>query len=135
LGFGEVRGLQYSQGDSMLPLFLVLTVALPLIWLVLEFQEKRWLRIAVGCAAIAMSYFVAVGVGTLQQLNYNAWYGDASQKLIRGTLTELKNDNSQAVIDNLEWLNQRYHPHYENRARYDELANEYVERLTRNSGK
>jgi hypothetical protein len=113
----------------MLVLILVLTITFPVLWLVSEFQERKWLRIVLGCAAISMSFLVAAGVGMLERLNFNAWYGYASQQLIETTLQELKADNKSGVEKNLAWLHARYHPTYENRANYDDLVAEYVSRF------
>ena len=118
----------------MLPIILFLTIAFPVAWFLSEFQDQKWLRIVLGCGAIAMSFLVAAGVGMLQQLNYNTWYGDASQQLIETTLAELKADNKTCVIDNLTWLNGSFHPSYENRENYDELISAYVNRF-KQSGK
>ncbi len=46
---------------------LVLVIGLPVAWLASEFQPKHSVRIALGVAAIAMSYSVAWGVGTLDR--------------------------------------------------------------------
>ena len=106
----------------MLVLILVLVVFFPLLWFVSEFQDRTWLRIVLGCGAIAVSFLVATGVGMLQQLTYNSSYGHASQQLIDMTLNELQANNHSGVVRNLEWLNDRFEPSYENRGNYDELV-------------
>ncbi len=110
----------------MLELILVLTVVLPIAWLASEFQNQVWLRILIGCAAIAMSFLVAYGIGSLEQLNANAWYGDASKDLIDTTIEELENGNTDKVIIKLKLLQSQFQPTYENRARYDKLIEGYV---------
>ena len=72
---------------------------------------------------------VAVGVGTLERLNANAWYGFASKDLVDATLDELQSGNTQGVKDNLRWLQSQFQPTYENRAHYDELVAAYVDRF------
>ena len=113
----------------MLPLILILTIVLPIAWIASEFQNHRWLRVLLGCAAIAMSFLVAYGVGSLEHLNANAWYGGASQNLIETTVEELEKGNTEQVIEELKLLQEQFHPTYENRARYDKLIEDYMSRL------
>ncbi len=103
-----------------------LCVALPVSWLVSEFQPRRWLRIALGCCAIGMCCLVAFVVGTFENFNANAWYGSASKELVDTTLLELEAGHSDKVIQELRVLQSKFQPTYENRARYDELVDEYV---------
>ena len=113
----------------MLPLIVLLTVSLPIAWIASEFQDRRWLRIATGCAAIAASFLVAAGVGTLQHLTANAWYGGASKNLIDTTIDELEQGDSERLLQELKVLQDQFRPTYENRARYDELIKEFMSRL------
>lgn len=115
----------------MLPLILVLTVALPIAWITAEFQSNRWIRITFGCAAIAMSFLVAFGVGSLEHFNANAWYGRASKDLIDTTIEELEGGETERLLQELKTLQQQFHPTYENRARYDKLVGEFMSRLGR----
>lgn len=117
----------------MLPLMLALTVACPVAWFVSEFQSRIWLRVLLGCCAIAVSFGVASLVGMLQQLNYNAWYGYASKELVETTTQQLEAGNSSEVLKNLRWLSSKYEPTYENRARYDELVGEYTRRFDKSN--
>jgi hypothetical protein len=110
----------------MLGLILILVVTLPIAWLASEFQPKRPLRVSLGIAAIAMSYLVAWGVGTLDRFNSNIWYGTASKDLIENTITELENGNADRVIAELRVLKGKLHPTYETRADYDKLVASYV---------
>ncbi len=82
-----------------------------------------------GCSALAASFLVAYGVGTLQHLNANAWYGGASKNLIDTTVDELEEGNTERVIEELKRLQQQFHPTYETRARYDTLIEDYMQRL------
>lgn len=113
----------------MLPSILVLTIALPIAWIASEFQKHRGLRILLGGGAIGMSLLVAYGVGSLEHLNANAWYGGASKNLIDTTIEELEAGNTEQVIEELKVLQEQFHPTYENRARYDKLIEEYMSRL------
>lgn len=113
----------------MLPFFLLLTIALPIAWVASEFQDRRWVRILIGSAALATSFLVAAGVGALEHLNANAWYGGASKNLIDTTIEELERGNTQRVVDELQTLQRSFQPTYENRARYDKLVEEFMTRL------
>jgi cytochrome c biogenesis protein CcdA len=63
----------HDRSPTMRPLILFLTITLPIAWLASEFQDRRWVRIAAGIAALSMSFLVATGVGSLERLNANAW--------------------------------------------------------------
>lgn len=76
-----------------------------------------------------MSFGVASVVGMLQRLNYNAWYGAASQRLIDSAVAEIESGNSERLLPELKRLQMEFHPTYENRARYDQLIDEFVTRL------
>ena len=108
---------------------LVLTIALPVLWLASEFSSSRPLRISLGILALLMSFGVAFVVGTLQRLNYNAWYGTASKKLIHSTVTEIEGGNTERLLTELKRLDAEFHPTYENRGRYDQLIDRFVARL------
>lgn len=113
----------------MLPLILLLTITLPIAWLASEFQDRRWLRIAAGIAALSMSFSVATGVGSLAHLNANAWYGGASKNLIDTTVEEMERGDTERLLKELKILQEQFQPTYENRARYDELIEEFMSRL------
>ena len=113
----------------MIAAILILTVLLPIAWFASEFQGRRWLRMVLGCAALALSFVVAYGFGSLEHLNANAWYGGASKNLIDTTLEELEQGNTERVVEELRTLQEQFHPTYENRARYDKLIEEYMSRL------
>ena len=98
-------------------------------------SASRWLRIVLGCVAIATSFLVAASVGMLQQINYNTWYGDASQQLVQTTLRELEANHTPQVIENLKLLDVRFHPSYENRGSFDKIVKDYVDRLNKSRRK
>ena len=111
---------------------LVLAVALPILWLISEFGSSRPLRILLGVLALLMSFGVAFVVGSLKRLNYNAWYGTASKKLIDSTVIEIESGSIEQLLSELKRVQVQFHPTYENRAQYDELITEFVMRLDDN---
>jgi glucan phosphoethanolaminetransferase (alkaline phosphatase superfamily) len=113
----------------MLLAILCLVILLPLCWLLSEFQDRQWLRILVGVAALSMSYFVAYIVGALTELNYNANYGAASAELIQTVIGSIESGNDAALLRELKQLQKQYHPTYENRASYDQLVQDFVDRM------
>jgi hypothetical protein len=112
-------------------LFVFLAVALLLGWLVSEFRSPRWLRIILGTCAFLSSFGVAAFVGSLEHFNANAWYGHASKELVDTTVAELEKGKTKQVLTELKQLQKQFTPTYENRARYDQLVEEYVRRVTR----
>lgn len=111
---------------------MVLVVVLPLGWLASEFQDNRGLRIFVGVLAIAMSFFVAFVVGSLEQMRSNTYFGDASKKMIETTIYALDDGRIDEVKLGLKELATEYQPSYETRANYDQLVALYVKNLKRN---
>ena len=61
--------------------------------------------------------------------NANAWYGTATKNLIDSTIEGIEKGKSEKVLTELRRLQQQYQPTYENRARYDVLVEETVERM------
>jgi hypothetical protein len=121
----QTSGGQITTMDPSL-IALILVVLLPIGWLASEFHDNRGIRIILGVLAIAMSFFVAFVVGSLEQLRSNTYFGDTSKSLIETTVTELEAGNSEQVLDRLKKLQDKYHPTYETRAGYKELVDEYV---------
>lgn len=76
-----------------------------------------------------MNFFVAVGVGSLERLNANAWYGNASKNLIDTTIEEMERGDTDRLLKELKILQKQFQPTYENRARYDKLIEEFISRL------
>jgi len=108
---------------------LILVVATPMAWAASEFQDRRWLRLTLGSLAISFCFGVAFLVGSLDRLNSNAWFGSASRQLVDTTVSELEAGRQQHVLESLKQLQNDFAPTYENRARYDVLVNEAVERM------
>jgi hypothetical protein len=116
-------------------LVLLLVVAVPIAWFASEFQDRRWLRLALGTLAILLSFGVAALVGSLERFNSNAWFGTATKELIDAAVTELEAGNRARVLRSLKDLRARYAPTYENRARYDMLVQEVVKEMRSPEGK
>lgn len=110
-------------------LVVLLVVGLPIGWLASEFHAGRRLRITLGVLSILMCFGVAWIAGSLTMFNANAWFGGASKSLIDSTLEELEAGNVTLVVEELRRLQEQYAPTYENRARYDRLVEETVQRM------
>jgi hypothetical protein len=117
------------MSDMYLLLILLLAIGLPPTWFVSEFSNYRWLRLLLGCSAIGISFLIAYGVGSLEHLNANVWYGNASQNLVDVTVEEIEKGNGEQVVRELKELQKSFQPSYENRGRYDKLVEQYLERL------
>jgi hypothetical protein len=111
-------------------LFLLLAVAIPIAWFASEFQQRRWLRLLLGCTSLVLiGGGAVVGVTIGERFNSNAWYGGASGDLIDATVEALQEGRTDQVVAELKRLRGRFQPTYENRARYDHLVEEYVEQV------
>ncbi len=105
---------------------LVLAVILPGAWLASEFQPRRGIRIGLGICSMGVMLLIAVVVGTLERLNYNAWYGPISQQLVETTITEIEAGRGESLLPPLRKLRDEFRPSYETRANYDELVRGFV---------
>jgi len=110
---------------------LLLVIVMPLAWFASEFQNRRWVRLVLGSVAILLSFGVASLVGTLERLNANSWFGEATKNLVDETIEQLEAGNQDQVLSALRRLQANYSPTYENRARYDELVKEAVADMRR----
>lgn len=99
----------------MLGFILFLTIALPIAWIVSEFQPRRWLRVTLGCLAISMCFGVAYVVGTLERINYNVWFGNVTKDFVDTTIEKLDAGHSAEVLTEMKRLQSQYAPSYENR--------------------
>ena len=113
----------------MLLAILCLVILLPVCWLVSEFQDRKWFRILLGVAALSISFLVAYVAGALTTLTYNANYGAASAKLIETVIGNVECGNEAALLRELKQLQKQYHPTYENTANYDQLVQDFVDRM------
>lgn len=107
--------------------FLLLVILTPIAWFVSEFKSPRWVRLSLGLATFFLSFGLAFLVGSLNTLNYNAWFGSASKELIDETINGLESGKQERVLIALKVLQKKYQPTYENRARYDELVQETID--------
>ena len=114
----------------MLELILLLVVALPIGWLISEFYDNRTARITLGICAIAMSFGVAWTVGSLDRLQSNIYFSEATKDLIQNTIVELENDNAATVLTQLRALRDDFRPTYETRADYDVLVDRYIHSIS-----
>lgn len=110
----------------MLELTLLLVVALPIAWLVSEFYDNRIARITLGLLALGMSFGVAWIVGSLDRLQSNIYFSEATKDLIQNTIVELENDNVDNVLTHLRLLRDDFEPTYETRDDYDVLVDRYI---------
>ncbi|HUQ69787.1 MAG TPA: hypothetical protein VM165_09710 [Planctomycetaceae bacterium] len=113
----------------MLPIVVFVIVLLPIAWLASEFQDRRWIRITAGCAALLSVGGVAFAVGSLERLNSYSWFGDVTKDFVDGTIVGLEAGRHPQVLDALRKMQAEYNPTYENRARYDELVQAYLRSL------
>jgi hypothetical protein len=114
---------------------LVLVVMTPIAWFASEYQDRRWLRLVLGSAAILLGFGVAFVVGSLERFNSNAWFGSATKELIDVTVHELEAGDKERVLRSLKHLQKQYVPTYEHRARYDHLVQETVAKMRTTEGK
>ncbi len=106
---------------------LVITVALPIAWLVAEFKARSGVRRACGIAAILWSFGVASLVGRLRDFNANVYFTGATKDLLSASAEQLKAGRTEAVIREWSRANDEFQPTYENRARYRQIVDQTIE--------
>jgi len=114
----------------MLELILFLVIAFPIAWLISEFYGNRGARIALGVCAIVMSFGVAWIVGSLDRLQSNIYFSEATKDLIQNTIIELENGKQDAVLAELQALRDDFRPTYETRDDYDVLVDRYIHSIS-----
>jgi len=107
----------------------LLCAALLVAWLVAEFKAGWKTRITLGIVSLAVCSLIAAFVGALQKLNYNAHYGVAAEDLVNATVSRLEEGDTNRVLQVYRGLKSQYHPTYENRAGFRELAEEASRQL------
>jgi hypothetical protein len=111
-------------------LILLAGPALGIAWLIFEFKGSRAQRITCGILALIMLTVVTwFATYVINQLNYNAWYGSATKGMIDETIRGIEAGKSEMVLRELKVFQSEYHPTYENRARYQPLAEQATERM------
>lgn len=113
----------------MLELILGAVVLTPIIWLACEFQNRVWLRIVAGIAAMAAVFMVSQLYMAVKGFDSNSYFGTANQEFIRATISGLKNGNSDRVLKELQTFYNNYEPTYETRANYEELVEAYSKNI------
>ncbi len=114
----------------MLELILLLVVTLPIAWLISEFYGNRAVRIGLGLGAITMAFGVAWIVGSLDRLQSNIYFSEATKDLIQNTIVALEKGKSDEVLDSLTELRSEFRPTYETRDDYDVLVDRYVHAIS-----
>ena len=108
-------------------LMLIVTVGLPVAWLVAEFAARPGLRRALGITTILWSFGVASLVGLLQNFNANIYFTGASKDLLSASVVQLKAGKTAAVIREWSRADSDFQPTYENRARYRQIVDQTIE--------
>ena len=115
-------------------LVLIAVFILPILWFITELKStNKLLRRSLGILAILFSFGLAWTSSKIVRLNYNAWYGLASKRLIDSVVEELENNEIKALLQEMKSLQQDFKPTYESKAHYDALVNEAVKRIKENS--
>jgi hypothetical protein len=113
----------------MNPIFaisLLLTVTLPIAWLVADFKAKPILRRVLGIFAILWSFGIALLVGNLQFFNANSFFSSATKDLLSSSVEQLKSGKTQSVLAAWEKANSEFNATYENRSQYQQIVDEAI---------
>ena len=113
----------------MVYLIPIICLVLFVAWLAAEFKASRRTRVTLGIVSLAACSLIAGFVGALQLLNYNAYFGQAAEDLVSATISRLETGDTNRVLQVLRGLKAQYHPTYENRADFRELAKEAAAQL------
>jgi hypothetical protein len=107
-------------------LFLTITAALPLAWLISDITARPSIRRALGIVTILWSFAVAAIVGLLQNFNANSYFTDASKDLLTASVEQMKAGKTEVVLR--EWLHadDQFHATYENRGKYRQIVDEAI---------
>ena len=102
----------------MIIFLLVVTIGLPIAWLVAEFKVRSSVRRTIGVVTILWSFGVAALAGSLQNFNANVYFIQASKDLLTTSVEQLKAGKTENVIREWSAANNQFEVTYENRARY-----------------
>ena len=105
---------------------ITITLALPIAWLVAEFRAGALARRIIGASTILWSFGVATLFGMLQDLNANAYFTAASEKLLTESIRHIQAGREKAVIR--EWMSasEQFGTTYESRGKYAEIVDKAV---------
>jgi len=115
--------------DILLISLLSLAVILPVLWLLSEFQSRRWLRILAGVAAIGLSFFLSAAFGGMYRMSYNSEYGASAAELVDVTIAEMEAGRQQELLAELKSFRERFEPTYEKHPDFNALIDELVTQL------
>jgi hypothetical protein len=114
--------------NGLVILLITLLVGLPLAWVIAEVKAGPTLRIGFGVIALGVMIVCAVSLTRMvTRFNYNAWFGGATQDLIKTSIAEIEDGRLDRVLAVWRALDSKYKPTYENRAGYFELVTNAVE--------
>ena len=118
----------------LLLILIILSIAIPIAWLLSEFYSDRPARIALGVLAIATSFGIASLVGSivrgLEGMRANVYFSEATKDLIQNTIIELENNRPDVVLRELKNLRSEFRPTYETRDEYDTLVDRYIHAIS-----
>jgi hypothetical protein len=98
----------------MLELLLFLCIAIPVAWLVSEFQSRRWIRVVLGIAALSIVGLVSYGwAGLLTTFTRNLDFSETTKTLLVAVAEGLESKDSERVQDELRHFAKNYQPSYE----------------------
>ena len=82
----------------MLFFFGLISVAIPIVWLIAEFHARPGMRVFLGLLSFAVvAPWIYCVAGALQVFNYNAWYGSATSNLINSSLDAFEDGQQDRV--------------------------------------
>ena len=108
-------------------LLLLITVALPVAWLIADLKGAPAARRTLGIVALLWSFGVAALVGALQDFNANVYFSEATKNLLDASVTQLKAGKSEVVVREWAHASEEFHPTYENRAHYRQIVDRAIE--------
>lgn len=113
----------------MIPFLLLLAIVAPLFWFLVEFQNRRWLRLLLGIGATIGMFFIGSLLDFVRGLDDNTYYSTAHEELIKATRNALEAGKVKEVVAELERLDNELDPTYEWRQNYQQLITAYTKKL------
>lgn len=115
--------------STMANLVLIATTLLPVGWLLADIWGSPAARRTLGVISILWSYVIAYAIGSLKELDSNAYFGSATKDLIECSVQQMQAERSEIVQREWTRINEEYQPTYENRGHYREIVDEAIERM------